>query len=222
MEVSCIYKFKGQPKYTELLKNLDMDNNLSVRKEKRGESGDVNKIDQKREAERKKASRHVKCSCAMTLIMQCQHQQYVISALLFIKTPFPFKWRELFNCCFNDNNMTCNRHSLTIYFLLPLICISGRINKVKNKEIGTLGIKKVVVIHFHGRLTHEDLRLLSQFWMARKVVRNFDTPLVCVKRHWQTMKCAYSNEVLSSNAAYRGHTIRYYIHEGFTWARRCK
>ena len=71
-------------------------------------------------------------------------------------------WCE-FNCCFNDNNMTCNRHSITIYFLLPLICISGRTNKVKNKEIGTLGIKKVVVIHFHGRLTHEDLRLLSQF-----------------------------------------------------------
>ena len=59
--------------------------------------------------------------------------------------------------------MTCNRHSLTIYFLLPLICISGRINKVKNKEIGTVGIKKVVVIHFHGRLTHEDLLLLNQF-----------------------------------------------------------
>ena len=59
--------------------------------------------------------------------------------------------------------MTCNRYALTIYFLLPLICISGPINKVKNKEIGTLGIKKVVVIHFHGRLTHEDLRLLSQF-----------------------------------------------------------
>ena len=86
------------------------------------------------------------------------------------KTPFPFKWRGLFNCCFNDNNMTCNRHLLTIYFLLPLISIRGRINEFKNKEISTLGIKKAVVIHFHGRLTHKDLRLLSQLWMARKVI----------------------------------------------------
>lgn len=78
-----LYKFKERPKYTELLKNLDMDDNLLVSKEERGESGDVNKIDQKREAERKKASWHVKCSCAMTLIIQCQHQKYVISALLF-------------------------------------------------------------------------------------------------------------------------------------------
>ena len=34
MEVTCIYKFMGQAKYTELLeKLLDFDNNLSVRKE---------------------------------------------------------------------------------------------------------------------------------------------------------------------------------------------